>query len=135
MSPWRARSSRHVQDDRGSATAETAVVLPVVVVLVVVLAFLGLGITEHVRVENAARVGTRELARGEDTAAATTAARRAAGPGAQVSVSRQGDWVQVTVTRRIAAGSSGALAGFGVTVEGSATCRLEPQLLGSGGSP
>lgn len=135
MSPWRARSSRLVRDDRGSATAETAVVLPVVLVLVAVLAFLGLGIIEHVRVESAARVAARELARGEDTAAAITAARRVAGPGARVDVARTGPWVEVTVTRRIAAGRSVALAGFGVTVTGTATARLEPQLLPGGASP
>lgn len=138
MRPRRPRSPR-LRDDRGTATAETAVVLPMVVLLVAVLAFVGLSLTQQVRVESAARTAAREIARGEDTAAAVSAARRVAGPGAIVQVERDGAWVRVEVSRRVGATPGGLLSGVAVTVRGTAVARLEPQLLdgvaGEGAGP
>ena len=76
--PRSARSSL-LGDDRGSATAETAIVLPVVVVMVMVLLLTGVGLGSQVRLESAARGAARELARGEDSAAAVEVARRIGG--------------------------------------------------------
>lgn len=130
MTTSRPRSSR-VREDRGSATAETAIVMPVVVVLLVALALMGVAGATQVRVDAAARAAARELARGEDQGAAVAAARRAAGADARVSVSQDGPWVRVEVTRVLRPSAHGALSGAAVTVRGQAQARLEPQLLGA----
>src|SRR5690606_35957890 len=82
LMPRSARSSR-LRDDRGSATAETAIVLPVVVVMVVVVLLTGAGLGAQLRLEGAARGAARELARGEDPAAAVAVAERIGGGGPQ----------------------------------------------------
>lgn len=130
MTPSRPRSPR-VRDDRGSATAETAIVLPVVVVLMLVLALVGVAGSVQVRAEAAARAAARELARGEDEGAATLAARRIAGADARVSIAREGPWVRVEVRRVLRPTVRGPLAGASVAVTGHAQARLEPQLLGA----
>jgi hypothetical protein len=125
-----ARSSR-LRDDRGSATAETAIVLPVVVVMVVLVLLTGAGLGSQLRLESAARGAARELARGEDRSVAVAAAERIGGPGTQVSVSGSGEWVQVEVTRTLDA-PSGALTGASWALSADAEARLEPQLLEQG---
>lgn len=133
MTPVPTRSSR-LRGDRGSVTAETAVVLPVIVVLAVVLAFVGLAGAQQVRVDASARAAARELARGEDERAAVEAARQAAGSAVDVSVSRDGPWVHVEVTRTLRPAAQGMLAGLEVEVTGRAVARLEPQLVAAAGA-
>ncbi len=127
-----ARSSR-LGDDRGSATAETAIVLPVVVVMVVLVLLTGAGIGTQVRLEGAARGAARELARGEDDAAAITTAQRIGGEGTAVRISSQGIWVRVEVTRTLRA-PSGPLSGAAWELSADAEARREPHLL-QGGAP
>ncbi|MDO5662797.1 MAG: TadE family type IV pilus minor pilin [Brachybacterium sp.] len=129
MTPRRPRSSR-LREDRGSATAETAVVLPVVVMLVLVLGLAGSGLALQVRLETGARAAARELARGEDEGSAIAAAREVAGPSADVSISREGDLVRVRVTRELRA-SSGILAGARWPLAAEAVARVEPHLVGA----
>ncbi|MGY5765564.1 TadE family type IV pilus minor pilin [Brachybacterium sp. DNPG3] len=124
-----ARSSR-LRDDRGSATAETAIVLPVVVVMVLLILVVGTGMSMQVRLESAARTAARELARGEDPAVAAAAAQRVAGDDARVSIAGDGAWVVVTVSRELRV-ADGPLAGGSWTLDADAAARLEPQLLGS----
>ncbi len=87
--------------DAGTVTAETAVVLPV---LVTVLAFavwtLGC-VSSQLRCVDAARVAARLAARGEVTAEVSAAAAEAAPRGATVQVTRVGDQVLVVVHARI----------------------------------
>lgn len=128
MTTRHARSSLY-RDDRGSATAETAIILPVLLVMVVLLAIVGAGLSSHVRAEGAARSAARELARGEDESAAAAAARLTACPDARVEVTRSDPWVRVRVTCTIHPLGAGPLAGAAFTAEGQATARLEPQLL------
>ena len=73
--------------------------LPVVVVMVVVVLLTGAGLASQLRLESAARGAARELARGEETAAAVEVAERIGGEGTAVSVSGSGQWVRVEVTR------------------------------------
>ncbi|MCS6712146.1 pilus assembly protein [Brachybacterium sp. EF45031] len=120
-----------LREDRGTATAETAIVLPVVVVLCTVLLIVGAVLAQQVQVESAARAAARELARGESVASAEAAAHRIAGPDTRVSVSRSGPWVEVTTTRRWSA-PPGVLHGLSGTLTGHASARLEPQLLPEG---
>lgn len=84
--------------DRGSVTAEAAIVLPIVVAFVVVLIWLiTVGIAQ-VQVVDAARDTARALARGDEEAAAVTAGLRSAPDDADVAVSRAGATVTVDVT-------------------------------------
>ena len=131
----RPRSSR-LREDRGSATAETAIVLPVVVAMVAVLLVAGLGIGAQVRLESAARGAAREPARGEDEAAATAVARRPGGEDTAVSIGGDGTWVRVEVTRSYRA-EAPLLRGAVWELHADAQARLEPQLLdgAGGGSP
>ena len=132
MMPRSARSSR-LRDDRGSATAETAIVLPVVVVMVLVVLLTGAGLGTQVRLESAARGAAREMARGEDPAAATAVAQRIGGDGTTVEIAGGGEWVRVEVSRALHA-PAGALSGASWELSADAEARLEPHLL-SGRAP
>lgn len=129
----RSTRSSLLGDDRGSATAETAIVLPVVVVMVVVLLITGLGLGSQLRLESAARGAARELARGEDTAAAVAVAQRIGGEGTEVTASVSGPWARVEVHRTLSA-PAGPLSGARWTLSADAEARREPHLLGGGGS-
>ncbi len=89
---------RRLIPERGSATAEIAVALPaLVLVLGLALAAVDLGI-DQVRCVDAARVAARLVARGDDVAAARARAAAAAPTGAQVVIEATGETVRVTVT-------------------------------------
>jgi hypothetical protein len=84
----------------GAATAELAVALPsLVLVLAVALAALDLGVAQ-VRCVDAARLGARLLARGEAAGPVLQEVRAAAPEGALVTTSTGGGRVSVTVTGR-----------------------------------
>lgn len=79
-------------------SAETALAIPVVVlVLVLCLSTVQLGV-DQVRCVDAARVAVRELARGEEPDSAMTHARQVAPDGARVQPSVSGTDVSATVT-------------------------------------
>ena len=83
--------------DRGMVTAETAVVLPVLVVLLaLLLAVMGHAL-DYVRVVDAARSAARLAARGESSTVVKQQAEREAPDGSQVEVQQIGQQVQVTV--------------------------------------
>ncbi len=79
------------------ATAEFAIVLPVVVLVLAMALAMLMAVTDQLRCVDAARVGARAAARGDTDAAVIQAARRAAPSGARISVSN-GPRVTVTVT-------------------------------------
>ncbi|GGZ85644.1 TadE family type IV pilus minor pilin [Streptomyces echinoruber] len=87
-------------DDRGFVTAETAVALPVLVL--VALALMGglLAMAAQIQCVDAARTGARAAARQDPADAVVEVARKAAPPGARVTVTREGDQVRVVVTAR-----------------------------------
>ncbi|WP_311379623.1 TadE family type IV pilus minor pilin [Arthrobacter sp. ISL-48] len=81
-------------------TAEFAVALPAVLLLLaLLLAGAATGITQ-LRLEEAARAGARALARGEDPGAVEGIVRRLAGASATGAVAADGEWFDVTVTDR-----------------------------------
>lgn len=80
------------------ATAETAVVLPTLVALVLLACGLVATCQSALRCEDAARLAARSAARGDDPAAAAGLARADAPGGAAVSIRRTGGDVRVTVT-------------------------------------
>jgi hypothetical protein len=83
--------------DRGSVTAETAVVLPVLVIVLGMVLW-GVGAAgAQLRCIDAARAGARAYARGEDPAAARLAVDQAAPRGATLVVRRSGELVEVRV--------------------------------------
>jgi hypothetical protein len=84
--------------EAGMATAELAVVLPaVLLVLAVALSALGLAI-DQVRCVDAARAGARAAARGDSAGAVVAMASRGAPAGASVVTGTSGQLVTVTVT-------------------------------------
>ena len=104
-------------------TAETAVVLPV---LLLVLAGAVAAVTvvgAQLRCVDAAREGARAAARGEDVAAVTALVERAAPEGAVTTVSVVADEVHVTVAAEIAALGPGPLR---VEVSAEAVAVREP---------
>ena len=89
--------------ERGAATAELAVALPsLVIVLAVALAAVDLGLAQ-VRCVDAARLGARLLARGEPEGSVLAEVRAAAPHGAEVSVTSDGTRVSVLVTAAVPA--------------------------------
>ncbi len=82
---------------RGAVTAEFAVALPAVLLLLaMLLAGVAAGITQ-LRLEEAARAGARALARGENAAAVEGIVRTLAGASATTAVAADGEWLIVTV--------------------------------------
>jgi len=104
-------------------TAETAVVLPV---LLFVLAAAVAAVTllgAQLRCVDAAREGARAAARGETDAAVSRLVARLTPGGASTRVSGDGDEVRVTVTVRVAPLGPLPLA---VTLSGAAVAVREP---------
>ena len=109
----------HYGSGRGAVTAEFAVALPAVLLLLgMLLAGSAAGITQ-LRLEEAARAGARALARGEDPAAVDGIVRKLAGPSASSAVVPGGEWMSVTVSDR-AAGPLGRMVPWTLTARAEA---------------
>jgi Flp pilus assembly protein TadG len=83
-------------------TAETAVVLPVILLVLAGVVAAVVVVGAQLRCVDAAREGARAAARGEDSATVTAVAGRAAPAGAVTDVGGTDDEVRVTVTATIA---------------------------------
>ena len=94
----RESARRRIRGDRGMVTAETAMVLPALVVVVCVAVSAIAVATAQLRCVDAAREAARAAARGEGASVVRTFAAQAAPGSARVSVSLVGDRAQVTVT-------------------------------------
>lgn len=81
-------------------TAETAVVLPALVLFAMALVWALLAASAQIQCVDAARAGARAAARQEPPGVVREMARQAAPRGARVTVSRQGDMVRVVVVAR-----------------------------------
>lgn len=95
-----ARPGRE-ENEAGMVTAELALTLPVVVLMLVALLLGGGAMSAQVLVENAARTGARALAVGQSPAEITARVQELAGPGAQVDFLTAGDIVTCRVTRQL----------------------------------
>jgi hypothetical protein len=93
-----------VTDTAGYVTAETAMVLPVLALLLAVALWAVAVGSAQLGCVDAARDGARAAARGESDAAASAAARSAAPTGAIVELRHQGSFVVVVVTARVGKG-------------------------------
>ena len=109
--------------DRGSVTAELAVGLPAVVLLLVALLTVASSAIAQTRCTDAARAGARAAALGEPDGAVTATARRLAGEDASVAVTRAGQWVTVEVSSAVV---SGPWDGFALRARAAAASRVEP---------
>jgi len=111
--------------DRGSVTAELALALPVVVLLLTVLVGVGRVVTAQIQCVDGARAAARLAARGESSGRVRAAATTAGPAGAEVHLARDpaGSTVTVVVRTRLALPLSGGLR---VSVEGKASADLEP---------
>jgi Flp pilus assembly protein TadG len=86
---------------RGSVTAEFAVVLPVLVILLAAVLAAGAAGVAKLRCIDAARSAARLAARHEPSSVALDAARSAGPQGASVQLSTVGELVRVQVTARV----------------------------------
>jgi Flp pilus assembly protein TadG len=113
---------------QGMVTAETALVLPVVVVVLAVsLAAMRYGV-DQVRCLDAARAGARAAARGDSPDAIRDVARRGAPQGAEVAVTAGSQLVTVRVRAPVPA-PMGALAGL-PPPQAEAVAQAEPGIAG-----
>lgn len=114
-------------NERGAVTAETAVVLPVLVLFTVTMVWLVcIGLTQ-LRALDAAREVARSAARSDSTAHARSLGRQVAPEGSRVSLTHSGETVTATVISPVRgpAGLLGRLAG--VEVRGVAVAAVEPE--------
>lgn len=123
--PPRRRSR---SDDDGYVTAEAAVVLPALVVLLGAALWAIAVAVAQVRCVDAARDAARAAARGEPDSAVVAAADAAGPPGCDVEVSHQGGRVVVTVRARVGP-AGGALAAIPAPVA-EATAVAESEVAG-----
>jgi Flp pilus assembly protein TadG len=121
-----ARLSAARRGERGAVTAETVMVLPVLVALTLGLAWLLSLAATQVRVVDAARETARAAARDDGAGSAAALGRRVAPTGARLSVRDDGQTVVVRV-RSTVHGPQGLL-GFlpGVDVDAEAVAAKEP---------
>jgi hypothetical protein len=107
---------------RGAVTAEFAVALPAVLLLLaMLLAGSAAGLTQ-LRLEEAARAGARALARGEDPGAVEGIVRQVAGSSVSAAISADGEWLSVIVSGR-SGGPVGSLVPW--TLSAKATAKGE----------
>lgn len=108
--------------ERGSISAEFALALPSVVLVLLLVLSLGLHGAAQVSLEAGAGAAARELARGQGPEAAQRTARRIAGEEASFALSHDQDYVTVSLTRpvRILGGIEVAM-----TQDARATARVE----------
>lgn len=86
--------------DRGFVTAESAMVLPVLVMFAMALVWGLLVVAAQIRCVDAARAGARAAARQDPADRVVQVAREAAPPGAKITVSREAGQVRVVVEAR-----------------------------------
>ncbi|MFF5477333.1 TadE family type IV pilus minor pilin [Streptomyces sp. NPDC012935] len=86
--------------DQGFVTAESAVVLPVLVMFAMALVWGLLVVAAQIQCVDAARTGARAAARQDPADAVIEVTREAAPRGATVSVGREGDEVRVVVVAK-----------------------------------
>lgn len=92
------------ESERGTVTAELALGLPVVALVLVAVLTLAAASTAQMRALDAARAGARAVAIGEQGPAVSAAVAHVGGPEAELSLAHEGEWVRVTVTRPVAGG-------------------------------
>lgn len=123
----RTRAGSRDTTDGGYVTAEAAMVLPVLALLLAVgLWAVAVAVAgAQLRCVDAARDAARAAARGESDSVAIALGTAAAPDGAQVKLSHEGGLVVVTVTARVGAGLGPLAAIPAPTVSATATAQSE----------
>lgn len=121
----RTRAGSRDTADGGYVTAETAMVLPVLALLLAVGLWAVAVAGAQLRCVDAARDAARAAARGESDSIATAVGTAAAPDGAQVELSHQGGLVVVTVTARVGGGLGPLAAIPAPTLSATATAQSE----------
>jgi Flp pilus assembly protein TadG len=124
VSPARRPPSR-MTASRGSVTAETAVVLPALTVILALVLWAVAAVTAQLACVDAARMAARALARGEQVAAVRAAAEQAAPSGAFITVGASGQQVVAEVSASVGV-TLPAVGRIGVPVHGRAVAAREP---------
>jgi Flp pilus assembly protein TadG len=127
---------RRARRDEGFVTAESAVVLPVLVTVAMALVCGLLVVAAQIQCVDAARTGARAAARQDSADAVAAVTREAAPRGAKITVTREGDQVRVAVAvappllgdlpfevreEAVASVEAAFAAGAGASVEGAPT--------------
>ena len=121
--------------DRGAVTAETALAVPSIVVVLLLAAWVLLGITAQLRCLDAAHMAARAAARGESHEAVRATAVRVAPQGASIEVSRADGIVEVRISTQVRP-FAGVLAALpGLDVSGRAVAADEAADPAPGGAP
>lgn len=87
--------------ERGPVTAEFALAIPAVILVLLLVLSLGLQSATRVALEEGARAAARELARGETAATAEQIARNTAGDDVSVVISASGEYTTVVLTQQV----------------------------------
>jgi len=111
------------RDERGAVTAELALALPAVVLVLAVLLVTVGAATTRLRCADAARAAARVAALGQADREIVEVAQRIAGPGSPVTIVREPPWVEVTVAASV---PGGWFSGGSVGLSASATAWAEP---------
>jgi len=116
---------RRPRGESGSVTAELALALPTLMVILVVALWMQAAVALSARCQDAARAGARAAARGDPDAAIRGALGAVLPVGAQVGIRRSTG--QVTVSVRVSVPVPGGLSALvdAPTVTGSATAVAE----------
>lgn len=122
---WRPTRRRCRAADRGAATAELVMVLPMLVAVALGLVWLLSVGAAQLRTVDAARETARAVARGDDTAAAVGRGRQVGPPGTRVEVSTGEEEVVATATARVS-GPGGLFRWMpGITLHATAVAATE----------
>ena len=111
---------------RGSATAETAVLLPVLVVVLAAAVWVLACVAAQLKCVDAARAAARAAARGDAPAAVREVGARLAPPGATVRVSGGDGTVEVRVQAQVRPFGAVLRVLPATAVSGRATAAVEP---------
>lgn len=93
--------ARNSDSERGSVTAEFALGLPAVMLVLLLVIGMAMHGASRVALEDGARAAARELARGESAETAEQTARSAAGDEVAVVISAEGEYTRVVLTRPV----------------------------------
>jgi Flp pilus assembly protein TadG len=119
------RPRRRRKGESGAVTAELALALPTLMLIVAVGIWMQSAVALQARCQDAARAGARAAARGDPDTAIRSAISAALPVGASVGISRAGSQVTVTVSASVPV--PGGLSSFvsGPSVSGSAAAQDE----------
>lgn len=119
-----AREMRGRRSEAGSVTAEMAVGLPALALVLGGALWAVAAVAVQLECVDAARAGARAAARGEPLHVVRQVTGRAAPAGAVVTVTRDADLSRVTVTATMRPGGAGLIPG--IVIEADATSATEP---------